>query len=113
MSMDKRRRLAYLRALQGRVADEIDALEYQLGKPRRQPLPLHYQTITEHERDDFLAVIAATERCRQARSDGPRYRTRVQNPRPDSVSWDNEASPQGALTPAGSDHHSLLENERG
>jgi len=31
----------------------------------------------------------------------------------DVSEWENVASPQGALTPAGSDHQSLRKNERG
>lgn len=31
----------------------------------------------------------------------------------DVSAWENVASPQGALTPAGSDHQSLRKNERG
>jgi hypothetical protein len=30
-----------------------------------------------------------------------------------SVAWENKASPQGALTPAGSDHRSILETNGG
>lgn len=73
-ALDKLRRLAYLRSLQSRVADEIAALEYQLDHPKMQPLPETYQTIGPYERAEFLADVAAAERRRVARFDASRLR---------------------------------------
>lgn len=74
MPMDKRQRLADLRALQFRIQDEIDELAHRIGQGEKPQTPAssRLQTISPEERDRFARHLAADRLRRAAYSRGGR-----------------------------------------
>lgn len=87
--------MSYLRYI-GKSAEKFASIRYpETGSWSREECQRFFEQVDGHGRLEIVDEDGADE---------PGFALQA---------WENGASPQGASTPAGSNHPSLLENERG